>query len=66
MRDALARELRPGSEVFQVTSVLDLLPMLARVAGGKPGSAKPLDGIDLWPEMRLRTINSPSARAIGN
>ncbi|MEI7959221.1 MAG: sulfatase-like hydrolase/transferase, partial [Verrucomicrobiota bacterium] len=44
-------KIRPGSSVDQIMSVLDLLPTLAKAAGGKPGSLKSLDGLDLLDQV---------------
>jgi arylsulfatase A-like enzyme len=41
----------PGTISTQVASVLDFLPTLVRLAGGKPPDDRPIDGINMMPAL---------------
>ncbi|MBL8229691.1 MAG: arylsulfatase [Bryobacterales bacterium] len=43
--------IKAGSHCGQVTTVMDLMPTLAAVAGTTPGNKLPLDGRNMWPAI---------------
>ncbi len=42
-------KIKAGSVVKEPIHVVDLYPTLVKLAGGKPDSKLPLDGLDVWP-----------------
>lgn len=46
------RHIRPG-EAEGMMHVVDMLPTLAKLAGARLESSKPLDGRDIWPALAL-------------
>jgi len=43
--------IKVGSTVDQMFHVVDWYPTLIGLAGGQPGKAKPLDGMNVWPTL---------------
>ena len=50
----------PGTVVDEPIHIVDMYPTLAAVAGAPLGTAKPLDGLDVWPTLSARR---PSPRS---
>ena len=46
-----AGRIKPGGEVKGMMHVVDMLPTLAKLAGGSTEKCKPLDGRDVWPAI---------------
>mgnify|MGYP000019068242 CR=1 FL=1 len=48
--------IAPGTRSQQVVAVTDLFPTLVSAIGGSPMGKKPLDGLNLWPQLSGATI----------